>query len=64
MQAIVAFSAVGSLREEIKPRDLVLPDQIIDRTKVRYLLPQRVFASSTPLLGWLEAQPVDQLAHT
>ena len=30
---IVAFSAVGSLREEIPPRDFVLPDQIIDRTK-------------------------------
>jgi 5'-methylthioadenosine phosphorylase len=34
VQAIVAFSAVGSLREEIKPRDLIIPDQIIDRTKV------------------------------
>jgi len=30
---IVAFSAVGSLREEIAPRDFVLPSQIIDRTK-------------------------------
>ncbi|KAI8849473.1 nucleoside phosphorylase domain-containing protein [Chytridium lagenaria] len=27
------FSAVGSLREEIAPRDFILPDQIIDRTK-------------------------------
>lgn len=34
VQAIVAFSAVGSLREEIKPRDVVIPSQIIDRTKV------------------------------
>lgn len=33
VRAIVAFSAVGSLREEIKPGDFVLPDQIIDRTK-------------------------------
>lgn len=32
-QVIVAFSAVGSLREEIKPRDIVVPSQIIDRTK-------------------------------
>jgi len=31
-QAIIAFSAVGSLQEEIKPRDLVVPDQI-NRTK-------------------------------
>lgn len=33
MRAVVAFSAVGSLREEIKPGDFVIPDQIIDRTK-------------------------------
>lgn len=33
VQAILAFSAVGSLREELKPRDFVLPSQIIDRTK-------------------------------
>lgn len=30
---IVAFSAVGSLREEISPGSFVLPNQIIDRTK-------------------------------
>lgn len=35
IKAIVAFSAVGSLREEIAPGDIVLPDQLIDRTKVR-----------------------------
>ena len=29
---IIASGAVGSLREEIAPRDLVLPDQAIDRT--------------------------------
>lgn len=33
VKAIVAFSAVGSLQQEIKPRDFVLPTQIIDRTK-------------------------------
>lgn len=33
VRAIIAFSAVGSLREEIKPMDFVIPDQIIDRTK-------------------------------
>lgn len=32
-RAVVAFSAVGSLREEVRPGDLVVPDQIIDRTK-------------------------------
>jgi len=30
-----AVSAVGSMREEIAPLDLVIPDQIIDRTKGR-----------------------------
>ena len=33
MQAIVAFSAVGSLREEVAPGDFVIPNSIIDRTK-------------------------------
>ncbi|KAK0522569.1 S-methyl-5-thioadenosine phosphorylase [Tilletia horrida] len=33
VRAIVAFSAVGSLREEIRPKDFVVPSQIIDRTK-------------------------------
>jgi 5'-methylthioadenosine phosphorylase len=33
VRTIVAFSAVGSLKEEIKPRDFVVPDQVIDRTK-------------------------------
>ncbi|MDY6967129.1 MAG: S-methyl-5'-thioadenosine phosphorylase [Spirochaetota bacterium] len=35
VEEILAFSAVGSLKEEIKPLDFVLPDQIIDRTKSR-----------------------------
>ncbi|KAH8427861.1 S-methyl-5-thioadenosine phosphorylase [Aspergillus melleus] len=33
VRTIIAFSAVGSLQEEIKPRDFVIPDQVIDRTK-------------------------------
>lgn len=32
---IIASGAVGSLREEFKPRDLVIPDQIIDKTTKR-----------------------------
>ncbi|MGQ9843171.1 MAG: S-methyl-5'-thioadenosine phosphorylase [Spirochaetota bacterium] len=32
---IIAFSAVGSLKERIKPLDFVIPNQIIDRTKSR-----------------------------
>jgi len=33
VRCVIAFSAVGSLQEEIKPRDFVVPDQVIDRTK-------------------------------
>ena len=32
---IISVSAVGSLREEIHPLDLVIPDQLIDRTRSR-----------------------------
>ena len=32
---IISVSAVGSLNEEIHPLDLVIPDQLIDRTKSR-----------------------------
>ncbi|MFC1670503.1 S-methyl-5'-thioadenosine phosphorylase [Spirochaetota bacterium] len=35
VEQIIAFSAVGSLKEEIKPRDFVIPNQVIDRTKAR-----------------------------
>ena len=30
---LLSISAVGSLREEFAPRDIVIPDQILDRTK-------------------------------
>ncbi len=32
---LISVSAVGSLREDIAPRDLVVPDQLFDRTKSR-----------------------------
>jgi 5'-methylthioadenosine phosphorylase len=32
---VVSLSAVGSLREDLPPRTLVIPDQIIDRTVMR-----------------------------
>ncbi len=32
---VISVSAVGSLREEIAPRDFVIPDQVIDRTRSR-----------------------------
>ncbi|KAI3651295.1 hypothetical protein MP228_004776 [Amoeboaphelidium protococcarum] len=33
VEVIIAFSAVGSLKEHIKPMDFVLPSQLVDRTK-------------------------------
>ena len=35
VERIVSISAVGSLREEVRPLDILVPDQIIDRTKSR-----------------------------
>ncbi len=35
VQRLISISAVGSLKEEMKPLDLVVPDQIIDRTRER-----------------------------
>jgi 5'-methylthioadenosine phosphorylase len=35
VEKIIAFSAVGSLKEEIKPLDFAIPDQLIDRTRSR-----------------------------
>jgi 5'-methylthioadenosine phosphorylase len=32
VEQIISVSAVGSLKEEVKPRDLLLPDQFVDRT--------------------------------
>lgn len=33
VETVLSVSAVGSLKEEIHPRDIVLPDQYFDRTK-------------------------------
>ncbi|MFH1726685.1 MAG: S-methyl-5'-thioadenosine phosphorylase [Elusimicrobiota bacterium] len=35
VERILAMGAVGSLREELKPRDFVLPEQLVDETKGR-----------------------------
>ena len=32
VERIISVSAVGSLKEEVKPQDFVLPDQFVDRT--------------------------------
>lgn len=35
VERVISASAVGSLKDELKPLDFVLPDQIVDRTKSR-----------------------------
>ncbi len=35
VDSIVSVSAVGSLKEEIRPLDVVVPDQFFDRTRNR-----------------------------
>src|SRR5215813_11099465 len=35
VERIISASAVGSLKEELKPMDIVLPDQFFDRTRQR-----------------------------
>jgi 5'-methylthioadenosine phosphorylase len=35
VEYLISASAVGSLQEEVKPLDFVLPDQFLDRTKSR-----------------------------
>lgn len=37
VERIVSISAVGSLREDYAPRDIVIPDQLFDRTRNRAL---------------------------
>ncbi len=35
VKVLLSISACGSLKEEINPRDFVLPEQIFDRTRLR-----------------------------
>ena len=35
VERVISVSAVGSLKEEMRPLDLVVPDQLIDRTRQR-----------------------------
>lgn len=35
VERIISISAVGSLKEEIEPLDIIIPDQLIDRTRGR-----------------------------
>ena len=57
VKTLVSLSAVGSLREELAPRDFFLPDQFIDWTKG---LRKRTFLEGG-LVGHVScAQPVEQ----
>ena len=35
VEQIISVSAVGSMREDVRPLDLLVPDQLLDRTKLR-----------------------------
>ncbi|MCL0044318.1 S-methyl-5'-thioadenosine phosphorylase [Dehalococcoidia bacterium] len=35
VERVISVSAVGSLKEEVQPLDIVVPDQLIDRTRLR-----------------------------
>ncbi len=35
VEQIISISACGSLKEELRPRDIVIPDQLFDRTRQR-----------------------------
>ncbi|MBI4369742.1 MAG: S-methyl-5'-thioadenosine phosphorylase [Elusimicrobia bacterium] len=35
VERVIGVGATGSLKEEIKPKDLVIPDQLVDRTRSR-----------------------------
>lgn len=48
---VVAVSAVGSLKEELKPLDVAVPDQLIDRTKNR---PNTLFDPIAVHVGFAE----------
>ncbi|MCJ7544911.1 MAG: S-methyl-5'-thioadenosine phosphorylase [Phycisphaerae bacterium] len=50
---VIASGAVGSLREHIRPRDLVVPDQVIDKTTQR----QGTFFDDTPAVHVEFASP-------
>jgi 5'-methylthioadenosine phosphorylase len=55
---VIAFTAVGSLRADIAPRDLVLPDQYFDRTKQTHTFFGQGIAAHAPF-----AQPVCPRLH-
>ncbi len=69
---VLSVSAVGSMREDIRPGDLVLPDQFFDRTRSRVstFFDQDVVAHVTfadpvcPLLAWTMYEAATQTEAT
>ena len=65
VEQIVSASAVGSMKEEYRPTDLVLPDQFIDRTRHR---PDTFFgdgiAAHVSLATPICAESMDLLSHS
>ena len=65
VEQIVSASAVGSMKEEYRPTDLVLPDQFIDRTRHR---PDTFFgdgiAAHVSLASPICAESMDVLSHS
>src|SRR5213593_1351973 len=68
VERILSASAVGSLREEYRPLDIVVPDQFFDRTKGRIstffgrgLVAHVAFAH--PVCGQLSAIAADAADH-
>lgn len=58
VDALIGVSAVGSMREELRPMDIVIPDQMIDLTKSRestFFLdnPAIHISMADPFCGWL-----------
>jgi len=47
VERIVSVSAVGSLKEEHKPLDFVIPNQFFDRTRHRVTLSSATASSPT-----------------
>ncbi|CAE6523338.1 unnamed protein product, partial [Rhizoctonia solani] len=63
VKVVVAFSAVGSLREQIHPGDFIVPDQIIDRTKG--IRPASFFQGTSVVAHAMFGDPFDtQLINT
>ena len=58
VERIISVSAVGSLKEEFAPLDLVVPDQLIDRTRLR----ENTFFDSGMVVHVAMAEPF--CAHT